>query len=31
MRRMIALGVDNLITDHPALLRRILTDRPRTV
>ena len=30
MRRMIALGVDNLITDHPALLRRILADRPGT-
>ena len=31
MRRMIALGVDNLITDQPALLRRILTDRATTV
>lgn len=28
MRRLIALGVDNLITDQPALLRRILADRP---
>lgn len=28
MRRLIALGVANLITDHPARLRRILADRP---